>query len=340
MDPRQSELETWLRLACGLEGIVLSPAAGDASFRRYFRVALPGGGTRIAMDAPPAHEDCRPYLHVAAELAAIGLHVPAVEAAAPDLGFLLLEDLGETLYLDVLSEDTVDRLYGDALGALATLQACGPRTGLPPYDAALLDREMALFRDWLAGRLLGLALDAADTARLDRTFATLTATALEQPQVCVHRDYHSRNLMVATPPTPGILDFQDAVVGPVTYDLVSLLKDCYVRWPLARVDDWALGYFELAAQSGVLDGTLEGRFLHWLDLMGTQRHLKAAGIFARLWLRDGKPGYLNDIPRTLGYVVEAAGRRSELADLGELIERRVLPAMAAHLDSPGADRPG
>jgi aminoglycoside/choline kinase family phosphotransferase len=336
MDPRQSQLQTWLRDACGLERFAVTPASGDASFRRYFRVGLADGTTRIAMDAPPSHEDCGPYLHVGAELAAIGLHVPAVEVAAPDLGFLLLEDLGETLYLDVLDEASADRLYGDALSALVALQACGPRAGLPPYDAALLQREMELFRDWLAGRLLGLPLDAADHARLDRTFALLTENALGQPRVCVHRDYHSRNLMVSSPPTPGILDFQDAVVGPVTYDLVSLLKDCYVRWPQHRVDGWAMGYFELAVQSGVLDSALEGRFLRWLDLMGAQRHLKAAGIFARLWLRDGKPGYLKDIPRTLGYIVEAAGRRPELADLAALVEDRVLPAMAAHLASPGA----
>jgi aminoglycoside/choline kinase family phosphotransferase len=335
MDPRQSQLEAWLRDACGLDRFTVTPASGDASFRRYFRIGLPDGTTRIAMDAPPEHEDCGPYLHVGAELAAVGLHVPAVQVATPELGFLLLEDLGETLYLDALSEASADRLYGDALGALAALQACGPRTGLPPYDAPLLQREMALFRDWLADRLLGLQLDAAHHARLDRDFALLTANALEQPQVCVHRDYHSRNLMVCAPPTPGVLDFQDAVVGPVTYDLVSLLKDCYVRWPQQRVDDWAMGYFELAVQSGVLDGALEGRFLRWLDLMGAQRHLKAAGIFARLWLRDGKPGYLKDIPRTLGYIVEAAARRPELAALAALIEERVLPAMTAQLAATG-----
>jgi N-acetylmuramate 1-kinase len=336
MDPRQSQLETWLSRDCGLTRFAVTPASGDASFRRYFRIALADGTTRIAMDAPPSHEDCGPYLHVGAELAAIGLHVPEVHLAAPELGFLLLEDLGDTLYLDALDDVSADRLYGDALGALATLQACGPRAGLPPYDIALLQREMELFRDWLCDRLLGLPLDAADHGRLDGTFALLTGNALEQPRVCVHRDYHSRNLMVSAPPRPGILDFQDAVIGPVTYDLVSLLKDCYVRWPQTRVDEWAMGYFELAVQSGVLEAGSEGRFLRWFDLMGAQRHLKAAGIFARLWLRDGKPGYLKDIPRTLGYVVEAAARRPELADLSALVEDRVLPAMAAHLASFGA----
>jgi len=331
MDSRQAQLEDWLREACGLDRFAVVPAAGDASFRRYFRVTLPDDATRIAMDAPPSHEDCGPYLHVTAELAAIGLHVPAVHVAAPERGFLLLEDLGQTLYQDALDESSVDRLYGDALGALATLQACGPRTGLPPFDHALLWREMELFRDWLVGRLLELPLTASDQGDLDETFETLAVAALEQPQVCVHRDYHSRNLMVTRPPSPGILDFQDAVIGPVTYDLVSLLKDCYVCWPRQRVDEWALGYHELALQSGIIEDVQEGRFLRWFDLMGAQRHLKAAGIFARLWLRDGKPGYLADIPRTLGYVVEAAERRPELARLGALIADRVLPAMAAHL---------
>jgi aminoglycoside/choline kinase family phosphotransferase len=331
MDSRQAQLEDWLREACGLDRFTVVTAAGDASFRRYFRVALPDGATRIAMDAPPSHEDCGPYLHVTAELAAIGLHVPAVHVATPELGFLLLEDLGQTLYQDALDEASVGRLYGDALGALATLQACGPRAGLPPYDQALLWREMELFRDWLVGRLLELPLTVADQGALHETFETLAAAALEQPRVCVHRDYHSRNLMVTTPPSPGILDFQDAVIGPVTYDLVSLLKDCYVRWPRPQVDEWALGYHELALQSGILDGVPEDRFLHWFDLMGAQRHLKAAGIFARLWLRDGKPGYLPDIPRTLGYIVEAAERRPELAWLGALIDDRVLPAIEAHL---------
>ncbi|MCU0766674.1 MAG: phosphotransferase [Gammaproteobacteria bacterium] len=331
MDLRLSQLDRWLRDACGLAGHAITPASGDASFRRYFRVRLADGATRIAMDAPPAHEDCRPYLQAGAALAAAGLHVPAVEAADLELGFLLLEDLGTTLYLDALDERSADRLYGDALGALAAMQACCPHEGFPPYDRALLVREMALFPDWLLERQLGVVIDAATRATLDATVGLLADAALEQPRVFVHRDYHSRNLMVASPPTPGILDFQDAVIGPVTYDLVSLLKDCYVRWPRERVDDWAMGYFRLAAQSGIVDAGAEDRFLRWVDLMGAQRHLKAAGIFARLNLRDGKPGYLNDIPRTLGYIVEAADRRPELGNLAGLIAGRVLPAIEAQL---------
>jgi aminoglycoside/choline kinase family phosphotransferase len=265
---------------------------------------------------------------VAAQLAATGMHVPAILAQDLKQGFLLLEDLGSTHYLDVLDADSADRLYGDAMGALLSLQAGGPRDGLPPYDAALLQREMALFPDWLLERHLGLALDAAERAMLVESFALLTDNALAQPQVCVHRDYHSRNLLL--PPSgqaPGVIDFQDAVIGPVTYDLVSLLKDCYIAWPQQRVDGWALGYFELAVQSGVLRAEHEDHFLRWFDLMGAQRHLKAAGIFARLNHRDGKPGYLNDIPRTLGYIVAAAARQPALHGLAELIDRRVLPAL-------------
>jgi hypothetical protein len=331
MDRRLAELDRWLRDDCGLSGFAIASASGDASFRRYFRVSLPGGDTRIAMDAPPEHEDCRPYLRAGETLASAGLHVPDVERADLERGFLLLEDLGQTLYLDALAEDSVERLYGDALGALAAMQACCPHEGFPPYDRPLLLREMALFADWLLARQLGLSVAPAAQRALDEVCGCLAEAALEQPRVFVHRDYHSRNLMVASPPTPGILDFQDAVIGPVTYDLVSLLKDCYVRWPRARVDDWVMGYFRLAVQSGIVDAALEDRFLRWVDLMGAQRHLKAAGIFARLNLRDGKPGYLNDIPRTLGYIVEAADRRPELRDLADLIATGVLPAIEAQL---------
>jgi aminoglycoside/choline kinase family phosphotransferase len=328
MPARLAALERWLADACGLAGFTVEAASGDASFRRYFRVTLADGTTRIAMDAPPDKEDCAPFIGVAARFAEAGLHVPAIEAQDPAQGFLLLEDLGSRHYLDLLNEGSADRLYGDALAALISLQACGPRQGLPAYDEALLQREMALFPEWLLGCHLGLSLSAAEQDMLAEAFRVLTESALAQPQVCVHRDYHSRNLLV--PPTgqsPGIIDFQDAVIGPVTYDLVSLLKDCYIAWPQQRIDDWAMGYFELAAQSGVLREEQEGVFLRWFDLMGAQRHLKAAGIFARLHHRDGKPGYLADIPRTLGYIAAAARRRSELAGLAALIEGRVLPAL-------------
>ncbi len=326
MTQRHRMLEAWLAEQPGLSGFSVQPASGDASFRRYFRVRA-NGMSFIVMDAPPDNEDCRPFVSVARTFAALGLHVPAVIAEDLEQGFLLLEDLGSEHYLDVLSESNAQRLYGDALGALMIIQASGPREGLPDYDRALLMRELGLFREWLLEGQLGLRLSTADQQMLDSTYDCLVGSALEQPRVCVHRDFHSRNLLVTPRRSPGILDFQDAVVGPVTYDLASLLRDCYIAWPRDRVEDWARGYFELAVQSGVLREEHEGRFPRWFDLMGVQRHLKASGIFARLNQRDGKTGYLPDIPRTLNYVVQVARDYPELAGLGRMIENAVLPAM-------------
>lgn len=320
MPQRLQQIEDWLREDAAFALCTIRPASADASFRRYFRVTV-GGDSFIVMDAPPDQEDMRPFLKVAAAFLDIGLHVPQVLRGDAGRGFYLLSDLGDVHYLQALDDTTVQRLYGDALGALLVIQAQGPQAGeLPPYDEALLRREMELFRDWLLGTHLGLSLDAAQSALLERVFVALAQSALAQPQVCVHRDYHSRNLMVTRRNNPGILDFQDAVIGPVTYDLVSLLRDCYIAWPRERVEDWALGYWELALQSGVLrpGQADEARFLRWFDWMGVQRHLKAAGIFARLYRRDGKPGYLGDIPRTLGYVIDVAGRYPELAGLDDL----------------------
>lgn len=330
MPERLQKLRSWIQDQQPVpDDFELTPASGDASFRRYFRITLPDGETRIAMDAPPEQEDCRPFLRMARALGELGLHVPQIHAEDVEQGFLLLSDLGRTLYLDRLNEDTVERLYGDALGALMTIQACGPVTDLPPYDRALLSAEMGLFSDWLLERKLGLTLTADERGLLQQAFEALIANALEQPQVCVHRDYHSRNLMVtpaSSGPNPGILDFQDAVAGPVTYDLVSLLRDCYIRWPRQRVEEWAQGFFHLGLHSGVLRAEHEGRFMRWFDLMGMQRQLKAAGIFARLDQRDGKPGYLKDIPRTLEYLAEVAPDYPETAELGAFVAERVLPA--------------
>jgi len=332
MPQRLEQLKFWLTSEAGLPACDITPASGDASFRRYFRVTLPDGGSRIAMDAPPEREDCRPFVAVARALRELGLNAPEIHAEDLEQGFLLLDDLGSCPYLDALRDEAaVERLYGDALSALVVIQACGPRGGLPPYDRKLLLSEMALFRHWLLGEKLGLELTPAEGFMLDAAFDLLADNALEQPQVCVHRDYHSRNLMVTPSPNPGILDFQDAVIGPVTYDLVSLLRDCYIRWPRERVEEWAMGYFHLAVQSGVLRPEDEGNFLRWFDLMGIQRHLKAAGIFARLDRRDGKPGYLKDIPRTLGYIVEVAASYPELKPLGRFVAERVAPEAEAFL---------
>jgi aminoglycoside/choline kinase family phosphotransferase len=327
MPERIKLLKKWLSEATDVKDIELRPASGDASFRRYFRFEIGDGATRIAMDAPPDLEDCRPFVRICRAFEALGLHVPHIFAQDLDRGFLLLSDLGSRLYLDALSGESVDRLYGDALEALVVIQAGAPPEGLPPYDRKLLLQEMELFREWLARRQLGLDLSEQEQGMLDRVFDRLADSALEQPQVCVHRDYHSRNLMVTASPNPGILDFQDAVLGPVTYDLVSLLRDCYIRWPRERVETWAMNYYRLAVQSGVLPDEHEGAFLRWFDLMGVQRHLKAAGIFARLNQRDGKPDYLKDIPRTLGYILELVPDYPELAELGDLIEGRILPGL-------------
>ncbi|MDX1697328.1 MAG: phosphotransferase, partial [Thiohalobacterales bacterium] len=296
-------------------------------FRRYFRV-VHNGENFIVMDAPPANEDSRPFITVSRLFFDAGLNVPEVIDVDLEQGYLLLSDLGSELYLGALNEETVERLYADALAALAVIQTC-PTADLPLYDRALLLSEMELFREWLVGRHLDIDLTPAQHAMLDEVFALLADNELAQPRVCVHRDYHSRNLMVTTRNNPGILDFQDAVLGPVTYDLVSLLRDCYIAWPRARVEDWALGYRRLALQTGILreDHEDPDLFLRWFDLMGVQRHLKAAGIFARLNHRDGKPGYLADIPRTLSYITLLADRYSDLAPLCELIEDQVVAAI-------------
>ncbi len=330
MPARIKQLQNWLADQCGLTGFTLEPASGDASFRRYFRITLSTGDTLIAMDAPPEQEDCTPFIQVAELLHQSGVHVPELHQQDLQQGFLLLEDLGEKLYLDHLDQESVNRLYGDALSALMTMQATVSVEGLPHYDQKLLSTEMQLFPDWLLDTHLQLELNSDEQAMLQQTLAMLAATALEQPQVFVHRDYHSRNLLISKPPTPGVIDFQDAVAGPITYDLVSLLRDCYIEWPEHQVDAWAAGYHELCIQSGILSEEVsEQDFIRWFDLMGAQRHLKAAGIFARLNHRDGKPGYMADIPRTLGYIVSVAERRPELQPLAALIAERVLPQMVS-----------
>ncbi len=319
MPQRLELLSHWLHEILGDTECSVEPASGDASFRRYFRVGHQGR-TLIAMDAPPDREDCRPFIHVAEILLALGLHVPQILARDLQQGFLLLSDLGTRLYLPELNDTSVERLYGDALGALATLQACGPRADeLPAYDHALLWREMQLFPDWYLGKHLGVTLDTAQRKVLEASFEHLIQVALEQPRVCVHRDYHSRNLMITPHNNPGILDFQDAVIGPVTYDLVSLLRDAYIAWPRERVEDWVRGYHELALHSGILQHENEAGFLRWFDLMGVQRHLKVVGIFARLNHRDGKPGYLNDIPRVYAYIMDVVARYAELEPLHALL---------------------
>jgi len=257
-------------------------------------------------------------------------------------GFLLLGDLGNDTYLRSLTADSADRLYADALDALMSLQSAPiPDYPFPEYDRPMLLREMGLFREWYLEQHLGLTIGDAAGATIDAAFALLADSALQQPRVCVHRDFHSRNLMVTATDSPGILDFQDAVVGPLTYDLVSLLRDCYIAWPRSRVEAWAEAYRRRALAHGLLTEDDAGQFMTWFDRMGMQRHLKAIGIFARLYRRDGKPGYLDDIPRTLGYVREVAARTPALAefsrwlelDLGPALRRGSAPARTAALES-------
>ncbi len=285
------------------------------------------------MDAPPDKENMEPYVRIANMLVAIGVNAPHILETNFAGGFLLNSDLGSRTYLmEIDAGGDADRLYHDAMDALVQIQANGRTQAaeLPPYDEVLLRREMGLFPEWFCGRHLGLVLDEADQDAMDEVLDVLVTEALAQPRVFVHRDYHSRNLMVGggrCGPTPGILDFQDAVCGPISYDLVSLLRDCYVAWPIDRVHGWVGRFREVARAAGIDTGKDQSAFLRWFDLMGVQRHLKAIGIFARLWHRDGKPGYLKDIPRTLNYVRVVSSSYPELAWLRELIDKRVMPAL-------------
>ena len=284
------------------------------------------------MDAPPEQEDCTPYIRVAGHLESMQLNAPRILEANLDAGFLLLTDLGSTQYLDALRTEPARAaaLYSDALAALAQMQERGTpyQEALPPYDEKLLRFELSLFHDWLCGKHLGITFGADEAAQWQSLCDLLVQNALEQPAVFVHRDYHSRNLMVTPDDNPGILDFQDAVQGPLTYDLVSLLKDCYVRWDAQQIERWVREFYDQ------LDEAMQRRvdfkaFNHYFDLMGVQRHIKAAGIFSRLNHRDGKPGYLLDIPRTVSYIVDLAPNYPELAWITDLITSRVLPGLEA-----------
>jgi len=318
---RLEQLNEWLAQVLPGKSLQLSPASADASFRRYFRVEFEGSPSLIAMDAPPPQEDCRPFVQVAQLFLQAGLHVPKVLAEDLQHGFLLLDDLGNDTYLQALNADTnvADPLYRDAFNALIQLQQASQPGVLPPYDEALLTREMQLFPDWYIARHLGLSLSEKQQQVITQTMEVLNRNILAQGQVYVHRDYHSRNLML-TAPNPGVLDFQDAVYGPITYDLVSLLKDAYISWDEDKVLDWVVRYWQGALAAGLpVPGDIAD-FYRDFEWMGVQRHLKVLGIFARLYHRDGKDGYLKDMPLVMDYLRRACNRYRELRPLLRLLD--------------------
>lgn len=331
-DQRLLDLCAWLRpelediFARRGWGVVpeasLIPASSDASFRRYFRWQA-GDRSLILMDAPPPQENCRPFVEVAALLAEAGIHVPEVLAQDLERGFLLLGDLGRQTYLDVIDDDNADALFADAIRALLAFQALPVSTQLPRYDEALLRRELQLFPEWYVQRHLGYSFSPVQLQLWERTCQLLIDSALQQPTLLVHRDYMPRNLMISEP-NPGVLDFQDAVIGPVTYDITSLFKDAFLSWPEERVQGWLQGYWDAARAAGIPVQSSFAEFQRASDLMGLQRHLKIIGIFARICHRDGKPRYLADVPRFFAYIETVLARRPELEELAQLL--RELPS--------------
>ena len=324
-DDRFDQLTRWVRSLDGLGEAVPVPASADASFRRYYRVT--GRQNYIVMDSPTGREDSQRFIRVAGYLESMSLNCPAILETDLDQGFLLVTDLGDRQYLQALNDspESAEHLYRDAIDSLVRLQERGAayQGELPLYDEILLRFELSLFRDWLCDTHLGLGFSAGDESAWQACCDLLVENALEQPRVFVHRDFHSRNLMVCAADNPGILDFQDALEGPYTYDLVSLMKDCYVRFP----DEFVARHVTRFLERRAFEVSAE-EYRRQFDLMGAQRHLKACGIFARLNHRDGRPDYLGDIPRTLGYVIDVSAKHDELAFLASLIKQRVLPRLS------------
>lgn len=321
-DPRARLIIDWLSNTLNLEVTNFEPASSDASFRRYFRVTHKKG-THIVMDAPPEKEDIEPFIQVATLFKKVGINVPEIVQQNLDRGFLLLEDFGTLCYLDRLTDENAATLYLNAFDSLYEIQTkiVTPNCQLPYYDDELLRNELNLFFDWFLEKYLDLSVPEDIK---NKTSQILISSALEQPQVCVHRDFHSRNLMALDNNRPGIIDFQDAVIGPVTYDLVSLLRDCYIAWPQANVQQWMTLYFEQISKLNLTTASLE-TFTRWFDLMGLQRHLKAIGIFSRLHLRDNKSNYLQDIPLTMNYVVQICNKYPELKEFNQFLTTTILP---------------
>ncbi len=315
---RLQALQLWLGRELGSDSFDLAPASSDASFRRYFRATL-NGSNYIVMDAPPAHEDCRPFIHVAGMFGEAGVHVPKVLAQDLERGFLLLSDLGSTTYLSILNEANAHELYLDANSALVKIQLASKPAVLHEYDRELLTRELNLFPEWYVGRHLNAALSPEQQEILRSVFERVLSNNLSQPRVYVHRDYHSRNLMVSDP-NPGVLDFQDAVYGPITYDLASLYKDAYIRWDEEQVLDWTIRYWEAARKERLPVSHDFYEFYRDFEWMGVQRHIKVLGIFARLFHRDSKDGYLKDMPLVMDYLRKACERYPELVPMARLLD--------------------
>lgn len=321
---RKQQIQTWLTGLFPGTPITLVPASADASFRRYFRFAMADGSTRIVMDAPPEKEDIAPWLSVQRQLHEAGVHVPVIEAENIKDGFLLMSDLGETTYLQCLNHDNANALYSDALAALVSIQKIARPAGLPDYDVALLQRELALFPDWFLLKHHQHEMSDDERNSLAQLFARIVERNLAEPRVFVHRDFHSRNLMHIESEAgvnPGVIDFQDAVWGPISYDAVSLLKDAYIQWEEEQTLDWLIRYWERARKAGVPMPADFSEFFASYEWMGVQRHLKILGIFARLFYRDGKDAYLKELPRVSSYLRKAGERYGELRPLLHLLDR-------------------
>ncbi|MEW9573262.1 aminoglycoside phosphotransferase family protein [Rhodanobacter sp. Si-c] len=330
-DLRAAARLAWARTTLDDDALTLASASSDASFRSYWRTTH-AGRSWIVMDSPPEREDPRPWLAIGARLAAAGLHVPKVVAQDLQQGFLLIEDLGARLYLTELDDANADRLYGDAMDALLAMQTRVASDDLPPFDHTALVNGLEVMPTWFLERHLGHTPDCDEWDVLEAAFDVIVRNALMQPRVFVHRDYHSRNLLVVDGSnsgiiapgllSPGILDFQGALHGPLAYDLASLLRDAYIAWPRERVEGWVESYRQRLLGAGVIDGKVDtAHFRRWFDLTGLHRHVRVLGQFYRLWYRDGKPGYLKDVPQVYRYVIEVARGYPELADFAELLER-------------------
>jgi len=339
MGQRLLQLEQWVKSLIASKTVsfdrdwVVTPVSGDASFRRYFRLTE-AERSWILVDAPPEKENSTPFVSIARAWKSQDISVPDVIEADFDQGFMLLEDFGDDLLFSDLNESSVDRLYGLAVDELLAIQKVG-HSELPVYDTALLQREMHLFSEWFVGRLLGRVISDQEQMMLDDLFGLLVSSALEQPVVTVHRDYHSRNLMRLENGRLGVIDFQDAVAGPITYDLVSLLKDCYIAWPEQQVASWVSDYKQKVQGQGLLPESIDDSvFVRWFDFMGLQRHIKVLGIFARLDIRDGKSAYLHDIPQVMAYVLEALGKYAnsypQCATVERWLREQILPSMKKH----------